>query len=471
MDVDLRWLRPPSQAYNLHTLRTSPLSEISGSLGDLGTLLPLLIALTLTKSISLSSTLVFTGIANVLTGIFYGIPLPVQPMKAIAAVAIAQSFSVEETSSAGIFVAGVIGLASVLGLLGWAGRVVPIPIVKGIQVGAGLSLALSAGSTLLQPLGWTKPNAGDNLIWTFFTFILFLIMVASPRRDGLPRLSLALLLLLVGLVIAAISLSHSEKRSNMGNFLGLWRPFAVHITWLDFRTGALTAGVGQLPLTTLNSIIAVTHLSAELLPERPTPSTTSLGISVAVMNLVGCWFGAMPACHGSGGLAGQYRFGARSGASVIMLGLTKVVLGLFVGERWLVTVLERFPSSILGIMVIAAGIELAKVGQGLNSDAKDLWEVPDALNIGGDKRTRQPSEQEGKDRWFVMMVTVAGLLAFKNDAVGFIAGLLCHWSLQAPFVVERWRRWRSKSDWSTSRAASRNRRTSDSVGLLDEQPA
>lgn len=67
--------------HNVATLRRAPWAELSGSLGDLGTLLPLMIALAVQGSIKLDSTLVFSGIFNILTGIVYGIPLPVQPMK------------------------------------------------------------------------------------------------------------------------------------------------------------------------------------------------------------------------------------------------------------------------------------------------------------------------------------------------------------------------------------------------------
>lgn len=66
---------------NLATLRNAPLAEVSGSLGDLGTLLPLMIALAMQGSIELGSTLVFSGLFNILTGLLFGIPLPVQPMK------------------------------------------------------------------------------------------------------------------------------------------------------------------------------------------------------------------------------------------------------------------------------------------------------------------------------------------------------------------------------------------------------
>lgn len=169
-----------------------------------------------------------------------------------------------------------------------------------------------------------------------------------------------------------------------------------------------------------------------------------MGISVATMNLVGGWFGAMPVCHGSGGLAAQYRFGARSGASIIMLGVFKIFLGLVFGES-LVALLKQYPKSLLGIMVLAAGLELAKVGESINYGARDLWEEADNNNSNeasthgeGTKRRKSLSEAERQERWTVMLMTVGGLLAFKNDAVGFAAGMLCHWTYKSSGLVEKW---------------------------------
>src|SRR5436853_4114140 len=120
--------------HNLNTFRSQPLAEISGSLGDLGTLLPIMIAETVNHQISLSTTLIFTGVFNVLTGLVFGIPLPVQPMKAIAAVAILKPLTAGETAAAGIFVAGCLFFLSVTGLLTRFAALIPIPVVKGIQV-------------------------------------------------------------------------------------------------------------------------------------------------------------------------------------------------------------------------------------------------------------------------------------------------------------------------------------------------
>lgn len=453
-----RWRR--INAHNLRTLRENPLAELSGSLGDLGTLLPLMIALTLTGSISLSSTLVFSGIANILTGLVFGIPLPVQPMKAIASIAISQSYTKQETAAAGLFMGGIVTLLSMTGLLRWFGRVVPVPVVRGIQVGAGLALVISAGTTLLQPLHWTSPSWADNWIWSIGAFILLLL---SSHTSRFPY---ALFVTIIALILAGIQLSTAKSHSSRpATGFQFWHPQTIVPSPADFRKGSLEAGLPQLPLTVLNSILAVTSLSASLFPSYPpAPTLTSVGLSVGIANLVSVWFGAMPICHGSGGLAGQYRFGARSGASIIILGSVKVLLGLFAGEA-IVPLLARFPKSLLGIMVLAAGVELAKVGQSLDDEAgcggSDLWEEAERANEDGealearDKRTRV-GEVERREKWTVMLVTVAGCLAFKNDAVGFIAGMLWHWGLRLPELSQRWTSGLMRGEngsWTRSRAA------------------
>ncbi len=65
-------------------------------------------------------------------------------------------------------------------------------------------------------------------------------------------------------------------------------------------------GIPQLPLTTLNSVVAVCQLSSDLFPARSVQPVL-VSVSVGLMNMVGAWFGAMPCCHGAGGLAAQVR--------------------------------------------------------------------------------------------------------------------------------------------------------------------
>lgn len=397
--------------YNWQTLRSSPLGELSGSLGDLGTLLPLIVALTLNESISLPSTLILTGAFNIITAILFGIPLPVQPMKAIASIALARDYKLDEMAAAGIGVSAVVAFMGATGILRWLARVVPIPVVKGIQVGAGLSLVLSAGEKMFKPLSWTGPSPLDNLLWAAGAALALLVCTSRPR------VPYALIVFLLGLLFGSWRLQSTPAIPISVPRFPIVVPDVPTFTRTFFQ-----AALGQLPLTTLNSIIAVSHLSADLLPDVPTPSVTAIGLSVAGMNLVGCWFGAMPACHGSGGLAAQHRFGARSGGSIIILGTAKMLLGIFAGEG-LVRLLAGFPKALLGVMVLAAGIELAKVGESLNVGARDLFD-------GEGGTARIPDAEERRDRWAVMLVTVAGLLAFRNDAVGFIAGMLWHHGLR-----------------------------------------
>ncbi|KIX94971.1 uncharacterized protein Z520_09281 [Fonsecaea multimorphosa CBS 102226] len=410
--------------HNWSTFRRQPWNEISGSLGDLGTFLPIVIALTEGHQISLTTTLILTGLYNILTGACFGIPLPVQPMKAIAAVAILKSLTAGETAAAGIFVSSCILLFSVTGLLSWFTKVIPIPVVKGIQVGAGLSLTIAAGTKALSSLSWATPSWADNYQWMIVAFVALFAINLRPRTPY------ALILFLVGVVFALIQITAHDKHHLPG--FQIWRPYTRAPSGSEWKTGILDAGIGQLPLTTLNSIIAVTHLAADLLPDIETPSVTAIGISVAGMNLFGCWFGAMPVCHGSGGLAAQYRFGARSGASIIFLGLLKLLLGILFGES-LTDVLHRFPLAFLSVMIIAAGLELASVGESLNTRrARDLSKE------GSGVRRTEITDEEKKQRWTVMLVTAGLLIAFKNDAIGFAAGMCCHWSFQlSSYLTQR----------------------------------
>jgi hypothetical protein len=133
----------------------------------------------------------------------------------------------------------------------------------------------------------------------------------------------------------------------------------------------------------------------------------------------------------------------------MILGLFKVVLGVMFGES-LLDLLRVFPRSLLGIMVLAAGLELARVGQSLNHGAPDLWEASvEGSSRGNGKRHRIVGDEERAQRWNVMLVTTAGILAFKNDAVGFIAGMLCHYAYRLTIWAER--RWHARGRVSCER--------------------
>lgn len=162
------------------------------------------------------------------------------------------------------------------------------------------------------------------------------------------------------------------------------------------------------------------------------------------MNLLSYWFGSMPVCHGSGGLAAQYRFGARSGSSIIFLGVVKLLVGLF-AKDYVYEIFLRFPKSILGLLLFVAGLELARVGENVNTGiAPDIAERNGSLTHGdGRKTVTQLTHKERQRRWAVMILTVGGMLGFRNAAEGFLAGMLCHWGFQLQDWWEMRRSYRS----------------------------
>ncbi|MCJ1442525.1 MAG: hypothetical protein MMC23_003021 [Stictis urceolatum] len=424
------------QKRNLRIFRQQPWREISGSFGDIGTFIPIFIALVGDRygedygKISASSTLVFSGLFNLLTGIYFGIPLPVQPMKAIAAVAIASpgDYNQARYASAGLFVAAVVGFLSLTGLVRWFTKRVPVPIVKGIQVGAGLSLMASGfGKLPLRTSGWGWNMGYNGEAAMYAACTLFFLLFCSTR----PRLPFVLIVVSITILVGIIGVTvNAAQGHSWGPHFSIWHPRPFVPGTKDFAFGAFNAGLGQIPLTTLNSIVAVVYLAEDLLPEAPAPSATAVGSSVATMNLLGCWFRAMPVCHGSGGLAAQYRFGARSGASVIFLGLLKIILGLF-ASQFVVEWCHGFPGAILAVLLLLAGIELVKMGENLNGKgARDLWRVDDPNSQSSSKYFTHPDRTERMRRYLVMTSTIGAIIGTHNDGVGFIVGLIVHFAFR-----------------------------------------
>ncbi|KAF5739122.1 putative sulfate transporter [Tripterygium wilfordii] len=404
-------------------LRTSVWSELSGAVGDLGTFIPIVLALTLVSNLDLSTTLIFTSLYNIATGILFGVPMPVQPMKSIAAVAISESphLTPSQIAAAGASTAATLLILGATGLMSFFYKFIPLPVVRGVQLSQGLSFAFSAIKYIRNNQDFTVSKSTGPRSWLgldglilALSCILFLVLTTGSgdhndtindegcsntnSRGGrinrrfriLSAIPAALLVFLLGLFLCFIRDPSIINEIKLG-------PSKIHvlkITWEDWKIGFLRAAIPQIPLSILNSVIAVCKLSGDLFPDRES-SATKVSISVGVMNLVGCWFGAMPVCHGAGGLAGQYRFGARSGASVVFLGIGKLVIGLVFGNSF-VRILNEFPIGILGVLLLFAGIELAMASRDMNS----------------------------KEESFVMLVCAAVSLTGSSAALGFGCGIL-----------------------------------------------
>ena len=65
-------------------------NELAGAFGDIGTDLPLVVGVILAAKLDSASALIMFGAMQVLTGLVYGMPMAVQPLKAMAALVIAR---------------------------------------------------------------------------------------------------------------------------------------------------------------------------------------------------------------------------------------------------------------------------------------------------------------------------------------------------------------------------------------------
>ncbi|PAN29451.1 hypothetical protein PAHAL_5G227300 [Panicum hallii] len=415
-------------------LKTSVWSELGGAVGDLGTYIPIVLALSLASHLDLGTTLIFTALYNFATGLLFGIPMPVQPMKSIAAVALSSAhLTVPQIMSAGLAVAAVLLFLGATGLMTCIYRLLPLPVVRGIQLSQGLSFAFTAVKYIRYVQDFShsssastavaRPLLGLDGLVLALAALLFIILATGSgddedfasdgtirRRRSCSRVPAALIVFALGLLLCFAR----DPSIVRGLRFGPAPLRIVKITWDDFKTGFWEGAVPQLPLSVLNSVIAVCKLSSDLFPERAELSPARVSVSVGLMNFVGCWFGAMPCCHGAGGLAGQYRFGGRSGASVVFLAIGKLALGLVFGNSF-VTILGQFPIGILGVMLLFSGIELAMASRDMGT----------------------------KEESFVMLVCAGVSLTGSSAALGFISGIVLYLLLRVRDVDYRGllRRW------------------------------
>src|SRR6185437_15050324 len=282
--------------------------EWAGAFGDLGTLIPFVVAYIVVVKVDPLGMLLSFGLALVVCGFLYRTPFPVQPMKAIGAIAATQTAQTATITAATVSAAslstGLIWLT--LGLTGAAKSIaslIPRPVVIGIVLGLGLSFMIE-GIKLMQG-GWLI--AAVALLGT----LLLLTNKSIPAM---------FLLLLFGVLCGAIE-NPEPLRLLLGTKPGFRLPsFALaHITWHDLLIGTTLLALPQLPLTLGNAIIAIREENNRLFPDRAVTENRIAG-STGVMNLAAAALGGVPMCHGAGGMAGHVAFGARTGGASIILG-------------------------------------------------------------------------------------------------------------------------------------------------------
>lgn len=316
-------------------------NEFSGAFGDIGTDLPLIVGMILAVGLDSASVFILFGLLQIATGLIYRLPMPVQPLKAMAVLVITQKIGGEVIYGAGLAIGAIMLVLSLSGALSALARLVPLCAVRGIQFGLGLSLA----SLALRD--YVPAEGIEGYVIAALAFIIMLALLGNRRVPG------GLILIALGAAFALIARVDFAQVAN-GAGLALPRPHAPR--WEHIWTGFLVLALPQLPLSLSNSVIATHQTIADLFPHRRI-SIRTIGLTYSVMNLIVPWFGGLPVCHGCGGLAGHYAFGGRTGGSVIIYGSLYLVIGLFLSHS-LEQVLHVFPRPILGIVLLFEAVTL-----------------------------------------------------------------------------------------------------------------
>lgn len=341
--------------------------EFAGSLGDLGTLLPLAVGLILINGLNPIGVFFAVGIFYIFSGLYYGITVPVQPMKVVGAYGIATAMSASQITASGYLLGFVLLLIGTTNAMTIIGRFVPKPVVRGVQLSTGI-LLMVGGVNLM--LGKSKLQMIHQMAEPYLSFqnlgpipigiiigitggILTLLLLENKR---LPA---ALLVVGGGMVIGLIAgtregLTDLQWRIGLPAFLPFGWPSKA-----DFTFALFALVLPQIPMTLGNAVIAYADLSNEYFGQKSQKVTYRAAcISMALANIFSVCIGGMPLCHGAGGLAAHYRFGARTGGSNLMIGLIFIALAVFLGERSL-GIIYLLPMSVLGILLLFAGLQLA----------------------------------------------------------------------------------------------------------------
>lgn len=310
------------------------LREAAGALGDLGTLFPLALGYIVICGMDPTGVLVMMGLANIVTGLVYRLPMPIEPMKVIAIVAIAQGWSPGAIHATAFTTGAIWVVLSLSGLVCLMARIIPGEVTRGIQVALGVMLSVEAVKLMAS---W----------WLLGIFSTVLILLLRKSRIA-PA---AIVLVAGGLILMALNGTLSGLSVQRPGLPAFSLP-ALSLAW----RGMTGAGFAQLGLTAANAVIATTAIISRYWPQRRVRER-SVALSTGLMNMVSPLFGGMPMCHGSGGLAAQYTFGARTGGANIIEGVMEVLAGVFLGGT-ITVVFLGFPRAVLGAMMLMVGAKL-----------------------------------------------------------------------------------------------------------------
>jgi SulP family sulfate permease len=334
------------------------LQELGGALGDLGTLLPLMVALILINGLNTTFVLLGVGLFYLVSGLYYRVPTPVQPLKAVAAISISLGLSGSVISAAGLIMGVILLILSMTNFIHIVVKFFPQAVIRGIQLSIGLTLlrkgieiVLSRQTFLTSSShAWTDRFPAGIILAVLALLIFFAFEFYFRRRgSGFPS---SLALLTFGLLAGVILVDSVPA-------IGISVPVLPNMTFPnagEFWLAITVLVVAQLPLTLGNAVVGMQNTAQLYFQDQASRVTPrALTASMGLANLAAGLFGAMPMCHGSGGLTAHYKLGARTGGANIMIGGLFVLLALLFGPSAL-SLFSLIPFAVLGALLVIVGV-------------------------------------------------------------------------------------------------------------------
>lgn len=316
--------------------------EFAGAFGDIGTDLPLLVAMILAAGLDTPSVFIVFGSMQILTGLIYKMPMPVQPLKAMATLVITGKIAGPIVLGAGIAIGTIMFFLSLFGLLDRLTKLIPKAVVRGLQFGLGISLCILACKEYI-PAEQTK-----GYVLAALSFFIIILLLDNKKYPA------SLFVILLGIVYA---LSFHFNLSLLQSSVEVHVPILFLPDADMILKGFVLLAIPQIPLSLGNSILATKQVSDDLFPDRKPISVKKIGFTYSLMNLVSPLFSGIPCCHGAGGMVGHYTFGGRTGGSVVIYGSLYIILGLFFGNG-IQNIIKTFPLPMLGVILFFEALSL-----------------------------------------------------------------------------------------------------------------
>lgn len=307
------------------------LLNISASFADLGIILPLVLGVSVATGMNTGFMLIGLGIFALISGIVYRRPIPAQPMKVVAALAIVGQLNQQAVIATGLLMGLIVLILGITGLAGHLKKLISSTILLGIQASLAISLLLTA-----------LPLIEDSL---FVALILLGIFIVLKKSLFHP-------IAFISVFAVSLYIYGESPQFNLAPSIE-WELPVLFMPGIEaFMSALKQAFLPQLALTLTNALLLTAAIAHDYYPEDKTNITENkLALSTGGLNLLLAPLGAVPMCHGAGGLVAYHTAGGRNGLPVIVLGIVLIGVGLLTGSAasWY---LDRLPEASFGVLLL-----------------------------------------------------------------------------------------------------------------------